>query len=438
MKDILKNIVKKILRGLAKAILKKYQPDIIGVTGSFGKTSAKEAIFTVLSHKFNVRRNIKNYNNEIGLPLTIIGAGSGGRSTWLWLGVFIKALVMLAWKERSYPEVLILEMAVDRPGDMPYLIDLAPCKIGVVTNIGPAHLEYFKTLERIAREKSLLVSHIDKNGWAILNGDNQYVCEMQETIRAKVLTYGFKNEADIRASEIKILPGETNSGGEEIEDGGTLGLNFKLTHRGSTVPVFLPNILGEHLIYAALAGTAVGISYAMNLVEISQSLRFFAAPRGRMNLIPGLKNTMIIDDTYNAGPDSTLAAIKALGKINSQNKKFAVLGDMLELGSFTDEAHEIIGRAVRENKIDILITVGERAKIIAAEAEKRGMAPDQIFSFSDALTAGRFVQDRIEPGDIILVKGSQGMRMEKIVKEIMAEPLKAKDLLVRQDKIWLN
>ncbi|MBI5765871.1 hypothetical protein HZA71_01435, partial [Candidatus Falkowbacteria bacterium] len=163
----------------------------------------------------------------------------------------------------------------------------------------------------------------------------------------------------------------------------------------------------------------------------------FAAPRGRMNLIPGLKNTMIIDDTYNAGPDSMKAALNALEKIKVATKKIAVLGDMLELGSFTDEAHEIIGKAVRENKIDILITVGERAKRIALMAGQQGMDNDKIFSFDNSIEAGEFVQDRMAAGDFILVKGSQGMRMERVVKEIMAEPLKAKDLLVRQDKIWL-
>jgi UDP-N-acetylmuramoyl-tripeptide--D-alanyl-D-alanine ligase len=427
MKEFCKNAVKKILKILARAILKKYRPEIVGVTGSVGKTSTRDAIFTVLSYKFSVRRNVKNYNNEIGLPLTIIGAGSGGRSVWSWVGVFAKALVLLIWKDRRYPEILVLEMAVDRIGDMKYLTDLAPCRLGVVTNVGPVHLEFFKTLERIAKEKAIMVSHLDKNGWAILNNDNIYTSAMQEESKARVLTYGCESEADFKASEINI----SQNSQDEVS-----GLNFKLTYQGSTVPVFLPNILGEHLIYAALAAVAVGTIYEMNLLEISQALRMFKAPTGRMSLLSGIKNTFIIDDTYNAGPDSMVAALKVLGKINAEGKKFAVLGDMLELGDYTEEAHRKVGVVLAQNKIDILITVGERARTIAAEVERQGMDSDNVFTFSDTDRAGRFLQERIESGDFILVKGSQGMRLEKIVKEIMAEPLKAKELLVRQDKPW--
>ena len=430
MKEIAKNIVQSILANLAKMILKKYKPDVIGVTGSFGKTSAKEAIYTVLSSKFNVRRNIKNYNNEIGLPLTIIGASSGGRSIWGWLGVFIKALVLLSWREKNYPEILVLEMAVDRPGDMAYLTDLAPCKIGVVTGIGPVHIEYFKTLERIAKEKAIIVSHIDKNGWAVLNCDNEYVCAMGNLTRARVLTYGINNyEVDIKASEISV---------SQYENGKISGLSFKLFYKGSSVPVLLPNILGEHLIYSALSAAAIGSIYDMNMVDMASALRTFKAPKGRMNLIDGIKDTHIIDDTYNSGPDSTLAALNVLGKIVTDNHKFAVLGDMLELGDYTESSHRSVGKSVYDNQIDYLITVGERAEFMASEAEKQGLSKDHIFIFYDVAKAGLFLQDKIEAGDFALVKGSQGMRMEKIVKEVMAEPLKAGELLVRQDEEWLG
>ncbi|MDO8668845.1 MAG: Mur ligase family protein [Candidatus Buchananbacteria bacterium] len=425
----MKRLVQWFLAKLARLILNKYKPDVIGVTGSFGKTSAKEAIFTVLSGKFNVRKNIKNYNNEIGLPLTIIGVGSGGRSVWAWLGVFIKAFILLIWREKNYPEILVLEMAVDHPGDMSYLTGLAPCKIGVVTGVGPVHIEFFKTIERIAKEKSVMVSHIDKNGWAILNCDNEYVCEMDKLTRARLLTYGISNnEVDIKASEISM---------SQHEDGKISGLSFKLFYQGSSVPVLLPNILGEHLIYAALAAAAVGRVYDINMVDIADSLRAFKAPKGRMNLIDGIKNTHIIDDTYNAGPDSTVAALNVLGKITTESRKFAVLGDMLELGDYTESSHREVGKAVFNNHIDYLITVGERAELIASEAQKQGLDQDNIFIFSETEKAGLFLQDKIETGDFILVKGSQGMRMEKIVKEIIAEPLKAGELLVRQDDEWL-
>lgn len=426
----MKTLVQWLLAKLVKLILKKYKPDVIGVTGSFGKTSTKEAIFTVLSSKFNVRQNVKNYNNEIGLPLTIIGSNSKGRSVFGWLAVFIKALSLIIFRDKKYPEILVLEMAVDHPGDMFYLTNLAPCKIGVVTAIGPVHIEFFKTIERIAKEKSVMVSHIDKNGWAILNCDNEYVSEMENITRARIMTYGINNnDVDIKASEISV---------SQHDSGKISGLSFKLFYKGSSVPVLLPNILGEHLIYAALAAAAIGTVYGLNMVDIASALREFKAPNGRMNLIDGIKNTHIIDDTYNAGPDSTIAALNVLGKIATDKKKFAVLGDMLELGDYTESSHREVGKSVYDNKIDYLVVVGTRAEYIASEAEKQGLDKDNIFAFAESEKAGLFLQDKIEEGDFVLVKGSQGMRMEKIVKEIMAEPLRAQELLVRQDKRWLK
>ncbi len=419
--------LQKILRFLAGAILQKYRPEIIGITGSVGKTSTKEAVFAVLHPHFNARRNIKNYNNEIGLPLTIIGASSGGRSAWLWLGAIFKAVELLLWHDKNYPKILVLEMGVDRIGDMKYLTDLAPCKIGIVTSVSQVHLEFFKTVEKIAREKSVMVSHLPKNGWAILNADIESVLGMKETTKARVLTFGIKNEqADLRALEINFS--ESN--------GVPVGLNFKLSYEGNIVPIMLPNILGEHFIYSALSAAAVGIVYGLNLVQISQALQLFEAPKGRLHLIDGIKNTFIIDDTYNASPESMSAALRVLGKISAIGKKIAVLGDMLELGDYTAQAHNQIGQEVFEDKIDLLITIGERARGIARTARESGLNEDKIFSFSNSSEAGKFLQERLEEGDLVLAKGSQGMRVEKVVKEIMAEPLLAKELLVRQDAPW--
>ena len=427
-KKFSKRILEGLLFKLSRAILNAYQPQIIGVTGSIGKTSAKEAIYTVLSAKFKVRKNIKNYNNEIGLPLTIIGAAGGGRSPLGWLKVFLQAFFLLIRQDKNYPRFLVLEMGADRIGDLKYLTTLAPCKVGVVTGVAPVHLEYFKTLEKIAKEKSVIVSHLPADGWAILNADNQYTAAMTQATKAKVLTYGFGAEAAVRALEINFSQGDSDQ---------LSGISFKLAYDGSTVPVLLPDILGQHLVYAALAGAAVGIAFGMNLVSIAQALEKFKAPNGRMRLIAGIKDTLIIDDTYNASPESMLAAINTEVKIKVSGQKYAVLGDMLELGDFTQAGHEKIGEAVVANGIDYLITVGERARIIADQAQALGMDKDKVFSFGDAIAAARFVQERIKAGDLILIKGSQGMRLEKTVKEIMAEPLRARELLVRQEAPWI-
>lgn len=425
----MKKFVQKILYILAKIVLKKYKPDVIGITGSMGKTSTKEAIFAVLSSRFRVRQNLKNYNNEFGVPLSILGQESGFKSIFRWLRVILSSIKLILFRDPSYPEILVLEMGADHPGDIKYLTELAPCKIGVVTGIGPAHLEFFESVEKIIKEKRIIVSHLKPDGFAVLNRDDKEVYSMRDKTKAKVLTFGFKEEADVRAQEDSII-----GRGVQIE-----GINFKLSYRGSTVPIFIPGVLGRQHIFAALAGATVGIIYGMNLVEIAESLKRYKAPKGRMNLVAGIKNTLIIDDTYNASPIPTKKALEVLESIElpEENQKFAILGDMLELGGFSEEGHKQVGQKVAECKIDYLITVGERSRDIARAAFESGMNKDKIFSFKTPEEAGIFVQGKMKQGDIVLVKGSQGMRMEKVVKELMAEPLRACELLVRQDKEWV-
>ena len=204
------------------------------------------------------------------------------------------------------------------------------------------------------------------------------------------------------------------------------------------MPVLLPKVIGYNSIYAALAAAAVGIAFDMNLVEISKALEKFDSPRGRMNLIDGIKHTLIVDDTYNSSPLSVTSALDIVSKIPVIRgaRKFAVLGDMLELGNYSEEGHREAGRYVFTSGINKLIVVGERARDIARGAEQASMLRDNIFHFANTEDAGRFIQNRMRQGDLIFIKGSQGMRMEKIVKEIMAEPLRAKGLLVRQDETW--
>lgn len=426
----MKKIVQKILYILAKAVLKKYKPDIVGITGSMGKTSTKEAIFAVLASKFKVRQNLKNYNNELGVPLSILGRESGFKSVFKWLGVILYGIKLILFRDKDYPQILVLEMGADHPGDIKYLTDLAPCKVGVVTGIGPAHLEFFESVDKIIKEKRIIISHLKPEGFAVLNRDDERVYEMRDKTRARILTYGFHADADVRAMEESVV-----GQGIQIE-----GINFKLSNAGAIVPIFLPGVLGKQHIYAALAGATVGIIYGMNLVEISDGLKNYKAPKGRMNLVPGIKNTLIIDDTYNASPIPTMAALEVLRSIHlltEDDKKFAVLGDMLELGGFSEEGHRQVGRAAAKNGVDYLVTVGEKSRDIVRAALESGMAEDKVFHFQTPEEAGLFVQGKLKQGDVVLVKGSQGMRMEKVVKELMAEPLRACELLVRQDKEWV-
>jgi len=432
MINLFKKIIEWKLKLLASWILQRYQPKVIGLSGSVGKTSTKEAIFKVLSYKFKTGKNIKNYNNEIGLPLSIIGMESAKKNPFIWVWIFIKALLMVVFKQSNYPEMLVLEMGADKPGDIKYLVDFVKCHVGVITAIGATHLELFDSIEKVAREKQNVISHLKVEDFAVLNKDDELVMKMQEKTRAKIVTFGFNEGADVRASDLDISAGPSADPWTDIQ---IKGLSFKLQYKGANVPVFLPKVLGRHQVYSALAAAAVGISQGMNLADIADALKEYNPPAGRMRLIAGIKHTSIIDDSYNSSPMAVQAALKVLKNINIPGKKYVVLGDMLELGPYTESGHREVGLASSE-VADFIVTSGERSKIIAKSAIEAGMDSDQVFSFDDPLSAGKFIQERLKSGDMVLIKGSQGARMEKTVKEIMAEPEKAKELLVRQTSDW--
>jgi UDP-N-acetylmuramoyl-tripeptide--D-alanyl-D-alanine ligase len=419
----MKKLLQKLLRFFSKSVLRKYKPVIIAVTGSVGKTSTKEAIFHVLKTHFGekeVRRNQRNYNNEIGVPLTIFGLETGGHSIFLWFLKFIKIIWMIVFKI-EYPSFLVLEMGANRPGDIEYLVNFVQPKVGVVTALGeiPVHVEFFENPQQVAKEKRSLISSLNGNGIAILNYDDEAVRQMAGGIQAKVFNYGLKDRADVRATnyDLKLNP-----------SGNVSELNFKLEFSGSSVPAKLINVLGVQHLYSALAAASVGITFNMNLVEIVEALKEFQPLPGRMRLIKGIKNTLIVDDTYNAALLSMEAALESL-RIFENRRKIVVLGDMLEIGEYAPEAHKRIGEKA-SGIADLIFTVGPRAKFIAEEATKQGFPDNRIFQFMVSDDAAIKVQEEIKENDVILIKGSRAMKMEKVVKEIMVEPEKAEELLV--------
>lgn len=426
----MKKILSLILKIISKLILRKYKPRIVGITGSIGKTSAKEAVNLVLSSRFRVRSSIKNYNNELGLPLTIIGVESAGRSLSGWMRILSKALSLLTKRESDYPEILVLEMGVDRPGDMAYLCSIASPEVGIATFVSYSHMEFFGSVANIKKEKQVLIENVDNKGLSILNYDNEYTREMAEVSRAKVLTYGLGEGASLQAQDISY---NFSKGDYDLA-----GVHFKMSYEGSIVPVFLKNVLSETAVCAALAGAAAGLHFGFNLIELSDILKDFNLPNGRMNLLPGFNHTFIVDDTYNSSPDSCLAALDILGKLKiaDDGKRYAVLGDMAEIGSYTQEGHRSVGKKCAELKIDYLLAVGPNSLEIIKGAEEAGFNKEHTFHFDSSVEAGSFLKEKINSGDVILVKGSQSMRMEKAVFEILAEQDKAEELLVRQGKEW--
>lgn len=419
-----KKILEITLRFMARRVLRKYRPLIIGITGSVGKSMAKEAIHLVVSKVFRARKPEGNYNNEIGIPLAIIGVSSGGGSMLRWIVIFCQWLWMMIYRER-YPEVLVLEMGIDRPGDMEYLLSFVPVRIGVVTGVSASHLMFFGSVGNIAKEKGKLIVSLPEDGFAVLNADDKRVEKMQEKTKAKTLTYGFGPEAGLRVDNLLF-----HREAKRVE-----GFSFKLNYNGKTIPVRLPKLVARHHIAAALAGAAVGVVLKMNLVEIAEALENFEPLPGRLRLLLGRDGIILLDDTYNASPVSVLAAMEVVKELVAP-RKVVILGDMLELGAEAKQEHVALASAVIEVGTHIVVLVGEHMRFLFEALSILGFPRKQMFWFPDPLTALQHLKDIIRAEDLILIKGSQSMRMEKITQALLANQSVAKALLCRQSDEW--
>lgn len=425
----MKKILQKLLARRARAIIETYQPEVIGITGSVGKTSTKEAISTVLSTCFHVRASYKNYNNELGVPLTIIGLESPGRSIRGWHHVLAHAKQLTTRPDPDYPRMLVLEMGIDHPGDMQYLVDMAPPSRAVITRLGTAHLEFFPSREALHQEKLRLAEAVSGEGMVIYNYEDEKLRQAVQALSVKIWGYGFTEGADIRAEHLSF----NFSGLPENR-----GVTFKLVSAGSVVPVFIPGVVSRPAVLAALAGAAVGLSYDMNALEISQALKNFQTPPGRMKLLEGIRQTLIIDDSYNASPEAVRESLDTVLTIPraDYHAGWLVLGDMRELGKDSETAHEKIGELCAASGVDYLVTVGTSAAAIGQAAIKEGMEQTRVWHFSNASAAADFLENTIREKDLLLVKGSQAVRLEKIVKRLLADQTQAATLLVRQGPEW--
>jgi UDP-N-acetylmuramoyl-tripeptide--D-alanyl-D-alanine ligase len=355
----------------------KFTPRVIGVTGSVGKSSTKELVAAVLERQFCTLKSKGSYNNEVGLPLTL--------------------LELTPAHER-----VVLEMGMYDVGEIAQLCEIARPVVGVVTMIGPVHLERAGSMERIVAAKTELVQALPADGTAILNADDPKVLAMRQETHARVMTYGLSRGADVRATHVRGL--------------GLGGIRFRLHHGGETFSVKVP-LLGRHSAHTALRAAAVGLVEGMSWDDILAGLRF-SAEQLRLVAMIGPGGSVLLDDTYNASPDSTIAALNLLAELDG--RKVAVLGDMLELGSYEETGHELVGARGRE-VVDLLVTVGRRGAIIAAAAIVAGMPSSAVHIFETHEQAIDFLREHVDAGDVVLVKGSRAMHMDEIV-EALSQP----------------
>lgn len=362
---------------------------VIGITGSVGKTSTKELTAAVMRRRYRTLANQGNLNSEQGLPLTLLGLSHE--------------------HERA-----ILEMGMYGLGEIDRLCLLARPHVGVVTNVGPSHLSRLGTMERIAQAKGELPKALppaDEGGVAILNWDDERVRAMAEATRARVFRYGLTDEADLWA--------------DEIASAGLDGIRFRFHHRHpsrgrvETLSVRVP-LLGRHSVHTALRAASVGLVEGLEWDEIIAGMQDMP---GQLRLVvnPGIHGCTIIDDTYNASPASTVAALNLLADLSpdDQGRRVAVLGDMLELGDMTDEGHKLVGRRAA-GVVDLLVTVGELGRHIGDEALIVGFPSAQVRQMDDATSAIAMLKELLREGDLVLVKGSRAIGMERIVTELTA------------------
>ncbi len=402
---LLRPLLVLILGGLARATLLRYRPTVVAVTGSVGKTTTKELLAAMLATRYQVRKTEGNYNTEIGMPLTVLGQPPPKHPLG-WPVVFVKALAGLAGLT-EYPEVLVLELAADAPGDLKRLAGVARPDVAVVTNVRNVHRVAYASLEQIADEKSWLVRRLKPDGVAVLNHDDPRVRAMRSLTPAKIRFYGITDAAHFRL----VDPRHTRSGFTAgVSVAGGAPVRFTTGFHG------LPQMIG--MLAAATAAESLGVS----LADAAKVVASRTPPPGRLRVFAGADGRTVVDDTYNASPEATIASLEALQAFPAPRR--AILGDMKELGDVSVAGHKEVGQAAA-GLVDELVVVGEEALIIAEAAKTAGLAHSSIHVASNADEAAGL----LGRGGSVLVKGSRAMHLERTVAALLKDPRDRRHLI---------
>ncbi len=359
------------LQTLAKAVRKLWGKTLVGVTGSAGKTTTKEAIAHVLSARFRVLKSEGNFNNHFGLPL------------------------MLLKLEPGY-EVAVIEMGMSHPGEIRALATIAHPEIGVVTNVAPVHLEFFDSLAGIARAKYELIESLPANGTAVLNSDDDYVSQFGRGFKGKIVMYGTRPTADVRA--------------EKIQSKGREGIEFDVVIGGVREHAVLP-LVGEHNVLNALAAVSVGLERGMKPSEVVAALATLA-PADKRGQVLQVGNITVINDCYNSNPKALDAMVDALARMAAK-RRIVVAGEMLELGPAGEEMHRQAGEQIALKKIDALLGVRGLAEAMVVAAKQAGMRAEFV---ADSEEAGEWLAREARDGDAVLLKASRGVKLEKALE----------------------
>jgi UDP-N-acetylmuramyl pentapeptide synthase len=425
MKTIFKNIIYTILKWEAIVVLKRFQPRIIGVAGSVGKTSTKDALYASLKDFIVIRKNQKSFNSEIGVPLTILGLETGWNNPMMWIkNIFYGFKVMFS---KEYPDWVVLELGTDHPGDMKKLISWIELDYAVFTRFPniPVHAENFAKAQDVNEEDAQMMFGLKKDGVLVLNADDPLIAELALKSTFKTLWYGFNAKKNgVGVSNIEM---------QYDTEQKVIGQHIKINFGSNSVPFTISGALGIQHAYPILASLVVAKDLGINVLDVLQTLDNYKVPAGRMNIVEGIENITLIDDSYNSSPVALQLAIETLGQIHAPTK-IAVLGDMSELGRYTQAEHKKIAHILKEQNISFLITIGERAEYIAEEAQE--LKIKCVYMALSHADAANKVLEWAKGNTVVLIKGSQSARMEKISYALLKDKHRAKELLVRHDKTW--
>lgn len=406
-------------------VLRRHDPKIVAVTGSVGKTSTKDAVYTAIAKSHFARKSEKSFNSELGVPLTILGLPTAWSSPIAWLENIVEGLA-IALFARTYPEWLVLEVGADRPGDIKKLAWLKP-HIVVFTYFPdvPVHVEYFDSAEQVIAEKRELKKALRSNGTLIVNADDPKMRDEEVLDGQHLIRYGFDETATIRVKDPVVLYKD------HVPDGMSAVVQFQ----AEVLPIIIRGVVGKHHLYPVLAGVSVAVSEGMTFTSAIEAFKDHASPPGRMRILRGKNGSCILDDTYNASPVAVHAGLDTLETLACSGKKIVVLGDMMELGEFSASEHRSVGDRAAV-VCDVFITVGVRMLYAAESARSAHAKVNRVEALKDTDEAIKILREIVGEGDIVLVKGSQSMRMERVVEDFLADSTTAHAVLVRQDDEW--
>ena len=425
MKSFIRSLFAGLLAGLARMVLHKYKPTVVMVTGSVGKTSTKDAVAAALGASTHVRASEKSYNSEFGVPLTVLGVKNPWANPLAWLGVFREALALIILPN-VYPKLLVLEVGADRPGDLSKIMKIGVPDAVVVTRLPdiPVHVEAYASTEAVRAEEFTPAFSLPPGAPLILASSNDFALSLGKKTLAKIHTFGFAKDAEIFIETPGLL----------VEKGIVTGMEATAHAQGKTFPLIVHGALGRHQLLAPAAAIATALSLGYPLKDSLRGLSGYIPPAGRARILQGLHGSLLIDDSYNSSPAATEEALRSLGEVSVQGKRVAVLGDMLELGRYSAQEHARMG-ILAAGVADVLVTVGQRSRATLEAAREAGLAVEHSYAFDKALEAIDTITGLVSEGDVVLVKGSQGVRVERVVEALLGNKSDAY-LLVRQDGEW--